>query len=936
MFFRALIWRPLRNDWGRTLLSLLAIALGVAVVIALRVANRGAIASFQRTTSALAGDADLLVSGPQPLPAALLPRLFPLNSQAEFFPYLDRRAYDPRARDTLHLLGLDLLASTIAPAGKTPLPATGHPAILLAAAYAAAHGLKLGDPLTLSIGGEPHTFQIAALLPASPLAPPDLALLDLPDALAAFEPNAPPTRGGRGPRRPAAKRSADLGPWGPQVGASMPPRAVPAGRLTSGTRAGGALGPAPITFDGLRVRLAPGANPQALSVALRPLVPAADTIAPPRARLQQDTQMLAAFRANLQALAYVSLLVGIFLIYNTVSISVVRRRTAIATLRALGATRAALLRLFLLEGAVLSLLGGALGLLFGWLLAASAMALVQRTINNLYAASAPAPATLVPADALWALGLALGAGLFAALGPARAASRTAPAQALRPGTAESEVRTRALSSALVAAALALAAVLCAYLPEPGAAAGGISVPWFGFASALLAVLAAAALAPPLLALLLPRLRRALWRQRGDALRANRRPLPASRRHSGAGLPGIEARTPSDHRERPTQKVASHLRRALGLLGMAAGSLAGALRRSAVLIAALATAIAVTFGVAIMVGSFRQTVTTWIGQQLQGDVFVRAADWDRTRPAPLAPALLAAVAATPGLAQLEASHSQAWSFRGQPTFLNTRWSLTPQAPRPEYQFLQGGPGPVLVSEPFARRFRLWPGDAFTLAGPKQTLRLTVAGVFYDYTSDRGLLVLDRPTFARAFGPPTITELGLVAAPGVTPSALRRRLERRLPHASSLAINDNASLRRQALAVFDQTFRITYALEFITLIVAILGVGNTLLAVVLERAPEFALLRFLGATRHQLGGLLLAESGLAATLALALGAPLGAVLSLILVRVINVQSFGWTIQLHPPYAFLAAAAALVWLATLLAGWLPAQAAQRQSSPSTLEAE
>ncbi len=882
MFFRALIWRPLRNDWGRTLLSLLAIALGVAVVIALRVANRGAIASFQRTTSALAGGADLLVSGPQPLPAALLPRLFPLNSQAEFFPYLDRRAYDPRARDTLHLLGLDLLASASAPAGKTPLPATGHPALLLAAAYAAAHGLKLGDPLTLSIGGEPHTFQIAALLPASPLAPPDLALLDLPDALAAFEPNAPPT------------------------------------------------------FDGLRVRLAQGVSPPALAAAIHLLIPAADTVAPPRARLQQDTQMLAAFRANLQALAYVSLLVGIFLIYNTVSISVVRRRTAIATLRALGATRAALLRLFLLEGAVLSLLGGALGLLFGWLLAASAMALVQRTINNLYAASAPARATLVPADALWALGLALGAGLFAALGPARDASRTSPALALRPGTAESEVRTRVLQSALVAAALALAAVLCAYLPEPGAAADGIAVPWFGFASALLAVLAATALAPPLLALLLPRLRRALWRQRGDALRANRRPLPASRRHSGAGLPGIEARTPSDHRERPTQKVASHLRRALGLLGMAAGSLAGALRRSAVLIAALATAIAVTFGVAIMVGSFRQTVTTWIGQQLQGDVFVRAADWDRTRPAPLAPALVAAVAATPGLAQLEASHSQAWSFRGQPTFLNTRWSLTPQAPRPEYQFLQGGPGPVLVSEPFARRFRLWTGDSFTLAGPQQSLRLTVAGVFYDYTSDRGLLELDRPTFARAFGPPTITELGLVAAPGVTPSALRRRLERRLPHASSLAINDNASLRRQALAVFDQTFRITYALEFITLIVAILGVGNTLLAVVLERAPEFALLRFLGATRHQLGGLLLAESGLAATLALALGAPLGAVLSLILVRVINVQSFGWTIQLHPPYAFLAAAAALVWLATLAAGWLPAQAAQRQASPSTLEAE
>ncbi|HET9785167.1 MAG TPA: ABC transporter permease [Terriglobales bacterium] len=863
MLFRALIARPLRHDLGRTLLSLAAIALGVAVVIAIRIANRAAVSSFAATTASLANGADLLVTGPAPIPATLLPQLFPLNAEAEILPFIHRRAYDPVHHDALDILGLDLVAAArrrpeqsgrplpgseatalsdhrerpesgveypLAEASQRGIPLStpdnadaSHPLLLVPHNYLARHALHPGDTLILALSGRLHTFSIAAA-PAG-----DFALLDLPAALAAFEPNQPPA------------------------------------------------------FDGLRIMVAPGANRERVQTQLSALVPAPDTVAAPAARVENQAAMLAAFRANLAALSYVALLVGLFLIYNTVSISVVRRRLAIATLRALGATRRSLLRLFLAEGAALALVGGALGVLLGWLIAARALALVQRTVASLYvpgASAAPTAAQLAPSDWLWGLVLALAAGLLAAWAPARQAAALRPATVLRPGAAEAAVRARAAWGWPAAIVLAAAAVVFARLPAVN------HQPWFGFAAALAAVLTWAALTPWILARLLPPLRRALLH----------------RRHT--------------------------------LSGLAAASLNGALRRTAVLVVAVATAIGVMLGVAIMVGSFRQTVNVWLSQQLQNDVFVQAADWDRNHPVPLPDAVLAAAAAVPEARAVAASHTQPWTFRQQPITLNTRWPLLGAAALPRYRFLAGGPGPVIVSEPFARRFHLWPGDRFTLDAPRGSLPLTVSGVFYDYSSDRGLLTLDRATFQQGFGPPRATELGFDAAPGVTPSLLHLDLEKHLPGA--LNFIDNATLRRQAIGVFDQTFRITYALEVITLLVAILGVGNTLLAVVLERAREFAILRFLGATAAQIRRLLLAEAGVVALLALAIGWLMAIALAYILVRVINVQSFGWTIQMHPPVAFLIAASAIVWLATVAAAALPARAARRHATPSALEAE
>jgi len=143
---------------------------------------------------------------------------------------------------------------------------------------------------------------------------------------------------------------------------------------------------------------------------------------------------------------------------------------------------------------------------------------------------------------------------------------------------------------------------------------------------------------------------------------------------------------------------------------------------------------------------------------------------------------------------------------------------------------------------------------------------------------------------------------------------------------VTVASNQSLRRNAIAIFDRTFAITYALEAVAIIVAMLGAANSLLALVLDRRREMGLLRYLGASSAQIRRMILLEAGFIGMLGLLLGLALGMVLSLLLIYVVNKQSFGWTIQFHPPRELLAGALMLVWCATVLAGLYPARLATR----------
>jgi putative ABC transport system permease protein len=202
---------------------------------------------------------------------------------------------------------------------------------------------------------------------------------------------------------------------------------------------------------------------------------------------------------------------------------------------------------------------------------------------------------------------------------------------------------------------------------------------------------------------------------------------------------------------------------------------------------------------------------------------------------------------------------------------------------------------------------------------------VIDVFYDYGHEAGFILLDWGTLLRYLPDPAPSNLAVYLSPGADLVLTRAALQKVIANRSVLILS-NREIRAQAIVVFDQTFAITYALEVISILVAIGGISGALISIVIDRRREFGVLRFLGASGAQIRKLILVEAGLIGILANVLGLALGLVLSLLLVYVINKQSFGWTIQFHWPVAVLLASITVVYAATVLAGLFPARLAVR----------
>jgi putative ABC transport system permease protein len=233
--------------------------------------------------------------------------------------------------------------------------------------------------------------------------------------------------------------------------------------------------------------------------------------------------------------------------------------------------------------------------------------------------------------------------------------------------------------------------------------------------------------------------------------------------------------------------------------------------------------------------------------------------------------------------------------------------------------------AVVSEPFARKHDTWPGDTLRLPLGGRSVDFQVLGVFYDYSNERGIVVIDRSMLLRYLPDPDLSSLAVYLKPGISAEDGARAVEQ-AAQGKQLYVATNVRLRREAIAIFDRTFAITWALEAVAIIVAVLGMAGALVAMVIDRRREVAVLRFLGASAAQVRKLILTESGLLGLLSVAVGAALGTVLSLVLIYVINKQSFGWTIQFHWPAGLLLAALAGVYAASVLAGLYPASIAAR----------
>ncbi len=835
---RLVAWRGISRDRLRSCITALGVALGVAVVLAIRLANDGVLESFRNSLDHVAGKSRLQVdAGELGFDETLFPVIAGTPGVARAIPVVQTTT--PVAGlpgEVLLVLGVDVLADAdvreyrrLTPGLADPLQLLTEPdAILLTERFAGVHGFSVNDKLRLHTPTGSKTFVIRGLLAdqgAARTMQGQFAVLDIAAAQLHF----------------------------------------------------GKLG----RLDRVDLLLDRYADPNRVVAALRQKLPPEVTVERPEARNAQVEQMLASFQLNLFVLSLIALFVGVFLVYNTMSVSVVRQRRHLGILRGLGVSRGQLLRAVAAEGALIGMIGSALGLALGVLLARATLGAVSRTVSSLYAFVRPGQVHMPPALILQAALLGCGTAVLSSLLPALEAATVTPRETMAAASLERRHHPWLLACA------GFLLLLAAYgLAQGGPVAGR---PLLGYGAALSLLLGTTLLCPAFL----------LVCQRG---------LMASLTSSG-----------------------------LLAWRMAIGNLGRALRRNAVTIGAMVVGLAMLVSVSTMIQSFRRTVEVWIQQTIRGDLYLsRATRLVKGADARLPASTLEEVRRIPGVADADGFRGLRIEDGHGGRFLLGAGDFDVMARRGRLLFRRGDSatilrqakdqGGVIVSETFAERYRLKEGDEVTLHPPGQTVRLRVAGVYYDYTTEGGLAVMDRSLFQRLWRDPWLTSIVIYLLPGADPQAVRREILRRLPTQEEFVVFSNRELKARILEIFDQTFAITYALEVVALVVAVLGILNTLIASVLERTREIGVLRSIGFTRGGVQRTILCEAAFMGTLANVLGALSGVALSLILIYVINKQSFGWTIQFTFPTRLIAEYAVLTLVASLAAGCFPAWRASR----------
>ena len=610
------------------------------------------------------------------------------------------------------------------------------------------------------------------------------------------------------------------------------------------------------------VRVRPGADVDAVRAALAATLPAGVGIARPEDTAAMASRMTRAYRVNLNVLALVALFTGSLLVFSTQALSVVRRRTQFALLRTLGLARRSLVALLLVEGAAIGTAGAAIGLATGYALAA----LLLRTFGadlgaGFFRGDAPALAFSPAAAALFA-GLGVVAAIAGALLPALEAARASPAAAIKAGDDESIFRSLGSATPGVGCLVVAAAIVA--LPPVG------GLPVFGYAAIALMLIGTL--------LLLPRLARALL---------VRWPRPRS---AGAAL--------------------------------ALDSLRAAPGQATISLAAIVAAVALAVSMAIMVASFRDSLAAWLDRVLPADVYLRAGgasssgwlDADEQR----------AIAALPQVRHAEFLRVLRIVVRDdEPPVVLLARDLD-RASAAERIALVGdavavradAPPPAWVSESYADRFGAANGATITLPIAGRATAFTVAGLWRDYARQTGAVIVERNVYAKLAGDERVNDAALWLAPGASADALRAEIEQRFG-ADRLEFATPGEIRSLSLAVFDRTFAVTYALEAVAVAIGLVGLSASFGALALARRREFGVLRHLGMTRREIGGMLVAEGAMVSAVGLVVGLVLGGAISLILVHVVNRQSFRWSMDLHVPIGQLALfSMALLALATVTA--------------------
>ena len=601
------------------------------------------------------------------------------------------------------------------------------------------------------------------------------------------------------------------------------------------------------------VRVAPGTDRDALRMAIARALPAGVAVGEPSLAIDAMTRISRAYRVNLDVLALVALLTGALLVLSTQALAVTRRRAQFALLRTLGLSRARLCTLVIGEGAVIGAAGAVAGLPGGYLLARFALAHFGGDLGGGFFRGIEPTIAVDPIAAGIFAGLALCAAIAGGLLPAIDAARAAPAAALKPGDAESTAAC--FATPVPGIVLIVAGAACLFAPPIG------GLPVFGYCAIALLLFGVLLLLPRIAGLLLA----FSWRPH----------------HAPAAL--------------------------------AIDQLRGMRCQASISLAAIVASVSLFVSMAIMVASFRQSLEDWLDRLLPADMYVRAGLF--AEAAYFSPGDQAKIAALPGVRRVEFTRAQSLLLDAalpRVTLLArnledpaNRLPLVGDARPPA----AGDPPALWITEPIRDLYGYQPGQRVDVPLAGHDVPFIVAGVWRDYARQQGALLIDRDRYVELTGDSDANEAALWLAPGAAADVVRREIEQRIGGADRLGIALPGDLRRLSLGVFDRTFAVTYALEAAAIVIGLSGLAASFGALALARRREFGMLRHLGMTRRQIGAMLATEGLAVSAIGLVTGLVLGGAISLILIYVVNRQSFHWSMDLHIPWLGLAGFSSLL---------------------------
>jgi putative ABC transport system permease protein len=831
VLYRASLGYLLRHPWQLGL-AILGISIGVAVMVAVDLANESSRKAFIASMDTLNGEAShQVIGGPAGIDESVYVDLRVNHGIRNIAPIVSGSI---RVNDrTLQLLGVDLFAErnfrsftapTISSTGNTASTSStaeslvrqflaGDAGVLLPSQTAGELGLRKGDSVALTANGKRYSATVQGLL------------------------------GGEGREQLPGIVVVDIALAQHWLGMQ--------GKLTR-----------------IDVKLHGDDDP--IGEIISTVLPNGTELLSAAGRTATTAAMSDAFMTNLMAMSLLALLVGIFLIYNSVAFAVLQRRGLIGTLRALGVTRVQIYRLILVEAAVIGVVGAIFGVTAGIWLGDKLLVLVARTVSDHYFVVNVTDVAVSSFSVTRGLVAGIGATLVAAAVPAVEASAYQPRLAMTRSVIEQRAGRLLPALGIAGAALIALSVILLWISGSNLVAGlcalFLLILGFAFCIPLFVRIASSALEPV-----------------------------------GGKIGGAAGR-------------------------LAIGGVGKTLSRTGVAIVALSIAVSATIGVSVMVESFRESVSDWLNTTLQSDIYVGVPRGS------LDPALMTDIANIPGVASYSASR-RAWLENGQG---RTRILAVDMAPGSyagtrirngnvnEVWRQFDNENAVLVSDAYAFRFSIGRGDAIELNTEEGPRRFDVAAVYQSYDSNDGAVMMSRARYETYFKDPAVDSLGLYLEDGYSADSIIERVRAVSAGRQQLIMSSNARIRDLSMRIFDRTFVITNVLYWLAVGVAIIGILGAMLALQLERAKEFGVLRALGMTPRQTGVLICVQTGFIGLLSGLASIPLGLIMAWVLIEVINRRAFGWQIDFAVTPGVLLWALALAIGAALVAGIYPAWSA------------